>query len=86
MNTAGDRYVEALTREYEQNRARVWEDEGIRPEHKQAEVNRLWQEFDERRREARDGGHQGHAVSAGSSGRGQGRAIPFLRPRRRPWK
>jgi hypothetical protein len=84
MSATENAQIEALKREYEQNRARVWADERIRPEHKQAEVNRLWREFDAEREALRQEYAWGRSgVDPAADGP---RKIFALRPRRRLWK
>ena len=85
MSATADRYLETLKREFEENRDKVWQDAGIPLEQKQPEVERLWREYDARRREVRDGpfgGEAGDGVPAGATGR----PMMFLRKTRRPWK
>ena len=89
MNVARGVNLEALRREFEESRARVWMDESIPVGQKQAEVNRLWREFDARRKEILEGFFQGNT---GRDAGGEpvsgitGRRVIFPRRRRRPWK
>ncbi len=85
MSNMGDKNLEALTREYEENRDRVWVDDSIPWSQKQAEVNRLWREFDSQRRALQEGYSQGGTGGAPVSG-ATGRPMIFPRRRRRPWK
>jgi hypothetical protein len=50
--------VEALKRQFEEDRARVWADPSISHDQKQAQVERLWQEFDSQRTALREGTFQ----------------------------
>ena len=89
MSIMGDKNLEALKREFEENRARVWVDDRVPHGQKQAEVDRLWREFDARRKEIQEGFFQGN--TGGDAG-GEcisgitGRHVIFPRRRRGPWK
>jgi hypothetical protein len=85
MNTIGHKNLETLRRQFEKDRARVWEDEAIPLGHKQAEVDRLWRQFDAQRRELTEGTFQGGTGAEPVSGI-TGRSVLFPRRRRRPWK
>ena len=80
-----DKNLEALTRKFEENRARVWEDDSIPVGQKQLEVDRLWREFDSQRRALQEGFFQGGSGGEAVSGT-TGRPVLFPRRRRRPWK
>jgi hypothetical protein len=85
MGITQDKNLEALRREFEENRARVWEDERIPLGEKQAEVDRLWREFDSQRRAIQDGIFQSGTgvVEAGEASR---RSPLFVHQRRPYWK
>ena len=85
MSTARGVNLEALRREFEERRARVWEDESIPLGQKQSEVDRLWREFDSQRRALQEGFSQGGSEGEAVSGT-TGRPVLFPRRRRRPWK
>ena len=82
MTSMESAQLEALKREFEESRARVWQDPGIPLGQKQAQVERLWAEFDRRRNELRETMARG-VVPAGTSRR----PAFFAGKRRRPlWK
>ncbi len=85
MTMREDAQLEALTRQFEEDRARIWTDPRIPHGQKQAEVDRLWREFDARRTKLREGtfqgGTEGESVSPIT-----GRPVIFPRKRRPPWK
>ncbi len=89
MTTMEDAQVENLKREFEEARDRVWRDPRIPPDQKQAEVDRLWREFDAERTELREMLNQG-IVPAGASSQSvspiTGRPVIFPRKRRPLWK
>ena len=85
MSIQRDSNLEALRRQFEEDRARVWTDPSIPPDQKQAQVLRLWQEFDSRRTALREGTFQGGIGGESVSGV-TGRPMIFPRRRRRPWK
>lgn len=86
MSTPADRYLETLKRKFEENRDRVWTDASIPFVQKQPEVERLWREYDARRREVRDGPFDAAPADRAVPPGPAGRPMPFLRKRRRPWK
>ncbi len=82
MTTMEDAQIETLKREFEDNRDRIWADPHIPPDQKQAEVDRLWRQFDAQRTELRQALNRGE-VPAGTSSR----PAFFAGKRRRPlWK
>ena len=82
MSSMESAQLETLKREFEEIRDRVWQDPSIPPHQKQAQVERLWAEFDARRNELRETMAQGQ-VPAGTSRR----PALFAGKRRRPlWK
>ena len=83
--TAGGVNLEALRRQYEEDRTRVWEDETIPLGKKQLEVDRLWREFDSQRRALQEGFFQGGTGGDSVSGI-TGRPLLFPRRRRRLWR
>jgi hypothetical protein len=85
MSIMRDKNLEALTRQFEEDRARVWTDPSIPHDQKQAQVYRLWQEFDSQRRALQEGYFQGGTGAEPVSGI-TGRPVLFPRRRRRPWK
>ena len=85
MSTARGVNLEALTLEFQEKRARVWEDESIPPDKKQLEVDRLWREFDSQRRALQERVSRGEVGGGPVSGPMRRRMI-FPRKRRRPWK
>ena len=80
-----DGKLEALTRQLEEYRARIWQDPSIPHRQKQAEVYRLWQEFDAQRIAIQEGTFQGGTGEEPISPI-TGRPMIFPRKRRRPWK
>ena len=89
MSIMEDKNLETLTREFEEKRARVWEDESIPLGQKQAEVDRLWKEFDSQRTALQEGyfqGGLGGGTGGGSVSGITGWPVLFPRRRRRPWK
>jgi hypothetical protein len=89
MGITQDKNLEALTREFEESRARVWVDERIPLEQKQAEVDRLWREFDDQRRALTEGIFRaGASVEAGETPVSPSTGRPSLIPRQRRkyWK
>jgi len=74
--------IERLRAEFHESRARVWEDESVPWEKRNAEVDRLWQDFDRQRRELQS--------AAQEEATGEEAAFPrrsFLPRRSRPhWK
>ena len=82
MTSMESAQLEALKREFQESRDRVWRDPSIPLGQKQAQVERLWAEFDARRNELRETMAQGQ-VPAGASRR----PVLFAGKRRRPpWK
>ena len=82
MTTMEDAQLETLKREFEENRARIWQDETIPFGKKGPAVERLWAEFDARRRELREA--MAREEIAGGTSR---RPVFFAGRRRRPlWK
>jgi hypothetical protein len=74
--------IERLRAEFHENRARVWADESVPWEKRNAEVDRLWQDFDRQRQELQSAAQEEATVDAAASPRRS-----FLpRPRRRYWK
>jgi hypothetical protein len=74
--------IERLRAEFHENRARVWADESVPWEKRNAEVDQLWQDFDRQRRELQSAAQEEATVDAAASPRRS-----FLpRPRRRYWK
>ena len=89
MTSMESAQIEALKREYEEDRARVWANPTIPPGMKQAEVNALWRKFDAQRAELQEALSRGE-IPAGASRHPvspiTGRPMIFPRKRRRPWK
>jgi hypothetical protein len=89
MTMMEDAQIEALKCQFEEDRARVWADPRIPHGQKQAEVDRLWREFDRQRTELREALAQGY-VPAGTSRRPvspiTGNPMIFPRKRRPYWK
>jgi hypothetical protein len=56
-----DSNLEALRRQVEEDRTRVWTDPSMPHDRKQAQVLRLWQEFDNKRTALREGTFQGES-------------------------
>jgi hypothetical protein len=74
--------IERLRAEFHENRARVWAEESIPWEKRNAEVERLWQDFDRQRRELQSAAQEETTGEEAASPRRS-----FLpRPRRRYWK
>jgi hypothetical protein len=53
-----DKNLEALTRQFEEDRARVWADPSIPHDQKQEEVYKLWNKFDAQRTAIQEGTFQ----------------------------
>jgi hypothetical protein len=79
-----DSILRALEREFQENRARVWEDESIPLQEKQPEVDRLWREFDAQRTEIREGSYPAPREKPLEDRPALGSLIP--RKRRPYWK
>jgi len=82
VSSMEDAQLEALRREFEASKAKIWQDPSIPFRSKRPAVERLWAEFDRRRTELREAMAQGE-VPAGTSRR----PAFFAGRRRRPlWK
>ena len=81
--------IKRLTREFQENRDKVWVDEGIPWEEKQDRVDELWRELDNQRRALREGTFQGGTGEEAVSGpvsEVTGRRMTFVRRKRPSWK
>jgi hypothetical protein len=85
MNIMRDKNLVTLRRQFEEDRARVWADEAIPLGYKQAEVDRVWRQFDAQRRELTEGTFRGGTGGEPASGI-TGQPVLCPRRRRRPWK
>jgi hypothetical protein len=74
--------IERLRAEFHGSRARIWEDESVAWEKRNAEVDQLWQDFDRQRRELQRAAQEEATGKEAASPRRS-----FLpRRRRRLWK
>ncbi len=85
MSSMESAQLENLKREFEEIRDRVWQDPSIPPHQKQAQLYKLWQEFDSQRTALREGTLQGETGGEPVS-LTTGRPVIFPRKRRPPWK
>ena len=90
MTMLEDAQLETLKCQFEEDRDRVWRDPSIPHGQKQAQVDRLWREFDAQRAEVREALARGEVPAGTSPGHPvsplTGRSVIFPRKRRRPWK
>ena len=85
MTGMEDAQLEALKREFEEKRTRVWTDPSIPHNQKQPRVHQLWREFDARRTDLREGAFQG-GTGGESVSPITGRPMMFPRKQHRPWR
>jgi hypothetical protein len=82
LNPEGE--IKRLTLEFQEDRDKVWVDEAIPWEEKQNRVDELWRQFDDRRRELREG--TGGELVSGPVSEVTGRRRKFMRRKRASWK
>ena len=59
MSTTQGKDLEALKREFQESKAKVWANRSLPWSEQQAEIDRLWQEFNRRRNELEGSAPQG---------------------------